>query len=70
MVMVAMYAAVMLYLAFWSYERITDKVSLAEHAQMIEAGGQHCRCTEEEAKVLPSAVSENPQEGASKWFGN
>ena len=72
-IMVAMYAAVMLYLAFWSYERITDQVSLTEHAQMIEAGGQHCRCVEKETtKVLPSAVSENTHndEGASKWFGN
>ena len=69
-VMVAMYAAVMLYLAFWSYERTTDRVSLAEHAQMIGAGGQHCRCAEGETKVQPTSVDENPQEGASKWFGN
>ena len=71
-VVVAMYAAVMLYLAFWSYERISDRIHLTEHAQMIAAGGQHCRCVQDEATVVPSAVSETAHEGesVSKWFGN
>ena len=71
-IVVAMYAAAMLYLAFWSYDRISDRIYLAEHAQMIEAGGQYCRCIQNEANVAPSAVSESTHDAdsVSKWFGS
>ena len=75
--MVGLYACVLLYLAFWSYERISYRMEMTEHAQMIEAGGgrgQYCHCEPEQGDVVPTTVSEtasaHEEDSISKWFGS
>ena len=69
-ILVAIYAVVILYLALWSYDKMMDRENGLGGSQVAEGS---CRCfagdLNESGVISRAQISDNSEEVKSKWFG-